>query len=228
MGQASDYRGPCASFGRAIKRWLSGALPEPAPQHLESGFSGDEDAAGKLVGTAPNRYRGYIAVAAYHLGVPNPGYREIIRAVWCHDHSQMLSAASGRRNTVRRMIEAAEFSIPLCGPTRIYRGTSALGRRTVNRGISWTVSRDMACWFAFRSGSNHFTPFVITALVDPSEIILWDNSRNEEEVIPGKVPKWVIDPNPETWRAAFERQRAKMHAEVCVRLMKAKERRSVE
>jgi len=59
--------------------------------------------------SAPNEWRGQIALAAYFLGLPNPAYRNIVEAVWDHDHPQLLGEAADQRINPRSIITAARF-----------------------------------------------------------------------------------------------------------------------
>ena len=69
---------------------LEDELPEYAQCHLDAARAGDPDEAVGLCRAAPNECRGWIALAAYWSGVPNPAFREIMRAVWNHDHDQLI------------------------------------------------------------------------------------------------------------------------------------------
>jgi hypothetical protein len=83
--------------GELLRLRLAAELPSYALEHLDAGLTGDADAAHSLVAAEPNAYRGLIAIAAYWLGVPNPGYRTIVNTVWNHDHQHLMHAAGGRK-----------------------------------------------------------------------------------------------------------------------------------
>jgi len=128
---------------------LESMLPDYASRHLEGAISGDLSEAEDICVAAPNEWRGMIAMAAYYAGTPNPAYQEIIRAVWNHDHASLLSEACGNGGTrlIRRMFIAAKFEHPFTGPVTIYRGTSGASPKCASKGLSWMISRDVACWF---------------------------------------------------------------------------------
>jgi hypothetical protein len=189
---------PNENDGMFLTAWLEAKLPPYAKRYLEPAFAGDESAALGICVAAPNEWRGLIALAAYHTGVPNPGYRTIIRNVWNHDHSHLVTAAEHDRRLIRRMIKAAEFDHPFSGQLTIFRGASGMTARKASTGLSWTVSRETACFFACR-----FLPMlkaiVLKGDIDASDIILWDDSRNENEVILRRDISAKLDPEPETW-----------------------------
>jgi hypothetical protein len=64
---------------------------------------------------------------------------------------------------------------------KIYRGISGHGRRRRLKGYSWTDSLKVACWFAIRWELPN--PAVLTATVQPDEILCCVNDRQEREFI---------------------------------------------
>ena len=118
----------------------------------------------------------------FYLGTPSPGYQEIIRPVWNHDHPQLVYAARAHLVSIRKMMKDAQFGHPFCRPH--YRLPRCKGVRLdrARRGRSWTVSRDVACWFAGRFMTKTKLPLVLTATVEPSQILLYDDERSEQEV----------------------------------------------
>jgi hypothetical protein len=189
---------PSENYGMFLRAWLEVKLPSYAKRYFERAFGGDESAAFGICVAAPNEWRGLIALAAYHSGVPNPGYRTIIRAVWNHDHAHLIKAAEHDRRLIRRMIKAAEFDHPFSGPLTIFRGASGITARTAAKGLSWTFSRETACFFACRFRAP-LEPIVLKTEIDASDIILWDDSRNEKEVILRRDIPAQVEPEPETW-----------------------------
>jgi hypothetical protein len=183
-------------YGHVLRSLLEIRLPPYARCYLDSALSGDKSAAKRLSFAAPNEWRGWIAVAAYHLGTPNPGYKELIRQIWDHDHQYLLAIA--KRSVVRQMIISAQFDHPLSGSITVFRGVGGLSLRQAAMGLSWTASRNVACWFALRLGLH---PLVVSAHIDATDIIYWEGS-GEEEVVLRRKPAAVVDQSPETWDAA--------------------------
>jgi hypothetical protein len=82
--------------------------------------------------------------------------------------------------------------LPGAGPFTIFRGVAGWGRRRMVRGISWTGSLDVACWFANRP---HFTdPAVYTVTVAAPAVAAYldESGRNEEEFLLCAPPKPVL------------------------------------
>jgi hypothetical protein len=190
--------------GRLVLEWLADELPPYALKHLADAFRGDEAAAEMLCGAAPNKWRGLIAYGAFHAGVPQPAYREILRSVWNHDHLDLLRVLSNRRSYIRKMMAAAEFDHPFSSPITIWRGVEGGGARAA-AGLSWTTDRDVAGFFALRSQAGRGKPLVFVANASHEDIVFWDDSREEREVILRHQPDLRPDPNPETWQAAMDR-----------------------
>lgn len=180
-------------------------LPPYALEHLETAFGGDGDAAIRLCSAAPNGFRGLIAYAAFYTNVSNPAYQEIIRFVWNHDYLQLLRDVRHDLEFIRQMMEVAQFDVPLSGTIKVYRGTSTAFRKTPARGLSWTIDRDTACWFALRASLGRHKPIVLEADVQASEIIFWDDDRGEQEVVLRKEFSARVDPHPESWGDAAKR-----------------------
>ncbi len=138
--------------GEKLYEMLERHLPPGAAPRLSKGFSGDPEAAFSLVVATPNDQRGIIAVAAYLLEVPNPGFREIVRSVWQQDHVHMRPAAfylprdgRGGLHHIRRMFKRGSFPVPFTEEVTIYRGHPI--RDQAYKGLSWTTDRDCACWY---------------------------------------------------------------------------------
>lgn len=167
---------------------LRASLPKYSVCHLDDALRGDPDAAARLVVSAPNSRRGRIALAAYWAGLPNPAYRRLLGMAWEHDHAHVIAASETRARLVR-MFRAAHFDHPFAEPLKVYRGGCG-ERRLVAAGFSWTVDRDVACWFAQRIG---VPPVVVSAQVQPANVIYWSNERNESEVVLDHVPIARLD-----------------------------------
>lgn len=61
----------------------------------------------------------------------------------------------------------------------IYRGVKVKNYR----GLSWTVDRSVAEWFARRFGHNGDSCYVFTGIINKKNILALFNSRNEKEVV---------------------------------------------
>jgi hypothetical protein len=190
-----------------LLHWIWDELPPYAEECMDATFNDhDPEAAADLVTAAPNEWRGLIALCAYWIGLPNPAYREIMDRVWIHDHWRLRKAARGGAPQIRRMMASAEFPIPLKGDVTIYRGAADITPAAAVKGLSWTTSREVACWFAYhwvsRASSDRL---VLTANVSASDIIYWSNDRDEHEVLLRRPPSLRIDDNPEEWNELADR-----------------------
>jgi|GEM_PF-4232089 len=103
---------------------LQHELPQYALRHLDALFSGDPNVASRLATAAPNEYRGMVALAAYYLGTPNPGYREILSSVWSHDWDCLQNEVYGDLAFIRRMFRAGK------SPRAVLRSAQDLPRRS--------------------------------------------------------------------------------------------------
>jgi hypothetical protein len=81
----------------------------------------------------------------------------------------------------RAKLRAAGDNLPGPGPFVLYRGIAGHGRARRPRGVSWTSSISIACWFAVRFDLP--APAVITTTVEHAEVLAYVNSRTEQEFI---------------------------------------------
>jgi hypothetical protein len=197
--------------GFALRVWLETMLPSNAKRCLDSAFAGDERAAFEICVVAPNVYRGSIALAAYYLRIPNPAYQTIIRHVWNHDHQSLLATVRHDRRLIRRMMKEGEFEHPFSGSIVVFRGTAGMSLAKASKGLSWTLSREMACFFGFRfvvqGADDHRlagNPVVLKADVHASDVVFWDDSLREQEIVLRRDISAGLDPEPETWAATAE------------------------
>jgi hypothetical protein len=85
-------------------------------------------------------------------------------------------------------LRAAGDSLPEDAVT-VFRGVSGRGPRRRLHRFSWTGCLDTACWFALRLHLPN--PAVLTATVQPDEILCCLNDRSEQEFIarPGTISR---------------------------------------
>jgi hypothetical protein len=172
--------------------------------YVDRAFDGDIEAAKYLVTSLGNNKRGFVAVAMWLAKVERPAFRSFLSAVWEHDHAHLIAAANTRRLTA--MFRYADFPLPPHLPevVRVWRGTHGITLRDAAQGFSWTVDRDIACWFASRYKGR--TAQVITANIPREQIAYFSNDRGEQEVVLMKPPKSVcVDGNIEDWRVGHAR-----------------------
>lgn len=104
---------------------------------------------------------------------------------------------------IRYLFEAADAAaLRKCGspipvaPITAYRGISGQGRRRRIRSLSWTMSLEVACWFALRY--EHLkNPAVYSTTFTPNQILAVVEDRGEQEVIglPEKIERVRMPPD---------------------------------
>lgn len=199
-------RAVCRRTGELLRHKAEQRLLAPAK--LNEALLGDDEAAAELVWAVHEvGCLGWAGLAAYLLGTPLPAYRELLSAGWSKDWLTVTQEVARNFGFIRRLFKAARYEH--CFPdneTVIYRGASGVDLKTAAKGLSWTRSRDVACWFAFRYGRGE--PIVVTASVDSSKVIFYDDDRYEQELILRQAVPASLDPDPSTWQEAMERYQA--------------------
>ncbi len=130
---------------------------------------------------------------------------EVVKACWGHDPDGALLRARLGARKLMQVMRAARFEHPFSEPTTIYRGEDLFWVSPAPR--SWTLSAGCAAWFAtvypsamaargrfrLRTGRR---PVVMAATVNPGDVLLWSDERNEDEVVPARVYRrkvWEAD-----------------------------------
>jgi hypothetical protein len=191
-----------------VKQW-SRLLPTPVAtfrEDVRAALAGDVDRGVDCVVTLNNAGRGHFALAMYLAGAPVAVHRAVLAAVWDHDHRHLLNAAAGNRAFLRRLFREAAFELPAGLPSvvSVYRGTSALDIDEARRGLSWTLHRSVACWFAMRFADRVGSPIMLTAEVPREQLIYYSAARAEAEVLlDADVQDARLDGEPEEWRATY-------------------------
>jgi len=118
-----------------------------------------------------------------------PEFGEVLRACWGHDPDYAyLRVLIGSRRLIE-VFRAQRFPHPFTEPVEVFRGENTLERPAPGP-RSWTTSRERAAWFCgySRSGrSMERGPVLWTATVRPADVLLWNDERNEQEVLPARV-----------------------------------------
>jgi hypothetical protein len=140
-----------------------------------------------LLSALPNADRGEAARALYerreHIG-REVVYTALLEA-WDHDDRYLIDAFG----TVDAFVEALRAVTPPLRrkrPLRAWRGIVVRdahpGEAAI--GLSWTRSRDIACWFATRHCNiGGVRPFVFQCVFFPHEIVALHDGRGEQEVL---------------------------------------------
>jgi len=83
----------------------------------------------------------------------------------------------------RKKLMAGGTKLPGGGPFTVYRGVSGHSAQRRIRGLSWTGSLDVACWFAMRYAETLPDPGVYKATVGRNEIFFFTDDRKECEFV---------------------------------------------
>jgi hypothetical protein len=167
---------------------LSGGLPPD----FDYGVIRSVADAKALILVLPNCDRGQAAVGLHRnqhsigVGATYVG----IMAAWDHDHRETVDAFGSTEQFIRALRDVAP-PLDLQAPKHmeVWRGT-VVDRADVLRcsiGLSWTRSRNVACWFALRYYvpvlQPSLVPVVLHANLDQSAIVAKHKARAEQEVI---------------------------------------------
>ena len=177
-----------AATAYEIECWLKAQLTGDAAKCLQRVMDNGEGAE-QLIRAAPELFQGLIVRWLYwrrRAGQCSTDlYRDALDAAWEVNHRAAILAARDYR-MLRAMFRVAEFPVPAGFPNLIdiWRGVRAVPIDTARRGISWSLRRDTACWFAVSYLANPIgESLVIKATVAPTEIFILRNAKSEFEVI---------------------------------------------
>jgi hypothetical protein len=154
-------------------------LPLGLPENFDYKNLRTRDDVFHLITTLPNSHRGHAAKMVYdHLGIIGRrlAYCAIMQA-WEHDHTAVVSAFGAETALAAALRDVGPGSTGQRS-IRVYRGTDHVSGAF---GLSWTIDRNVACWFACRSPRN--TPLVFTCELYPDDIVARHNKRLEHEII---------------------------------------------
>jgi hypothetical protein len=164
--------------------WLR-VLPSGLPSNFDYSLIRTTDDACNMIWALPNADRGTAALGLYEARdvVGDVVAYEGIMAAWDHDHGHVLAAFGDDQSFADCLSEVAP-PLTLPNPIRLWRGveiTESDDPALAASGVSWTRSREMACWFAFRFGKPR--PFVFRVDLDPCCVIAVHHHRGEREVL---------------------------------------------
>jgi hypothetical protein len=169
--------------------WLAG-LPFGLPDDFDYSVIGSLGDVISLMAALPNSDRGEAARALYErreqIG-PVLAFAALMEA-WDHDDRHLVDAFE----TADQLVAALRVVAPPLRrkrPLRVWRGIVVKdahpGAAAV--GLSWTRSRDIACWFATTYGGRSdipgTRPFVFDVALLPEEIVALHDGRDEQEVL---------------------------------------------
>jgi hypothetical protein len=190
-----------AQFQATLAR-LRERLPSFAQRYLAGALAGDLGEVLLLLDGTLRGHRGACLHALHSAGLAPDVFRAALLAGWNHDHDVLRATISS--HTLRAMFRAARCPLPDHIPetVRIWRGTWGLSKNVAQRGYSWTLDRDVACWFAhYPQRPPRARPLVLTADVNRGDILAYVDARREREVVCFGVREAMVDGTPESWAA---------------------------
>lgn len=173
----------CSAVQLTLTALLERDLEPWACEFARPAVAGDPAAAFSLVNATSGRNRGLLAVALWRARIHRDAFQAVLSSAWDHNHRDVIAAA-GRRRRLHAMFRYGQFPLPdLPDLVTIWRGTSGLTVSRAVRGLSWTLDRERAVWFAQRHATHYGHPRVLQARVPRSSIAYFSDARKESEVV---------------------------------------------
>lgn len=176
---------------------LFGPLRPMIRKKLRKLLAGDAEAARTIACIAPNHWRAQIVRELWAAGLSGEPLRELLQAVWEHDHGRMYAHC---HDLVSMFIDA-DYRLPdwLGETVTAWRGSSDISPAKAAQGLSWTTDQSIAAWFALRYGG---APTVIKAEIPREDIAAYFDGRDEKELIVIEPPaRYQVDGTPAEWLA---------------------------
>lgn len=168
-----------------LEEYLRDSLPGYALEHLDAALNGDVEEATSLLYAATNSLRGDIALLFYLRGASPDLQKEVLGGAWETDHEEVRMTA-GSRPRLRAMFKAMQFVPPSFIPDRV-EVWRAIQVRELDiyrtSGISWTLKRDVALWFARRIEHFGGRAAVLSTVVARETILYYSDDREEAECV---------------------------------------------
>jgi hypothetical protein len=161
-------------------------------------IAGDVDAVGHVVVALHNHDRGKLVAWAFQHKLPKLVLQSLLADAWGHDHQHVMAAARGIRQ-VLSWFRQAEFPVDhLPESFPVWRGTSHSTLAQARRGLSWTLDKTVACWFALRYARDSDV-LVLRREITRDQVLFHWTERDEAEVviapgggdIDGDVGEWL-------------------------------------
>jgi hypothetical protein len=186
-----------------LEGWLRGRAEKFNPGAavlIDEIKAGDERALGTLAFILSQQENAQLVRWPYMAKAPLPIFQEALRNRWTLNHHELCKAA-GSIVRLFDWFKAAAFEVPdFPDPLTVYRGTTGIDAKLAGEGVSWTLDKRIAAWFAC-TYRHQGSPLVLRREVPVRDILLYDDGRNEQEVV--TFSSWlptVVDGDPEEWR----------------------------
>jgi hypothetical protein len=181
-------------FGDVIVDWSSvpfwADVAKECPwvdfHNLDRMSNGDTDAAESFIFHLPNPDRGRLVAWVFTV----PGYSQAIKqtvlaTAWEHDHLHVAQAAGSMRRLLSWFKKARFPKSHLPERFPVWRGTSYQSLTDARKGLSWSVDKDTACWFALRRvpEAKKSTALVLRRDITRDEVLFHREERQENEIV---------------------------------------------
>lgn len=136
----------------------------------------------------PYPLRGAVLLALYQVGAPKENVRGMFTYSWVNSNDRRIVRSMGTDETLWSVMAYCDFPVPDELPARvtIFRGSTGISVDKARRGRSWTLHRDMACFFATtgaRARGYTGAPLVLRREIDLSSAVLLGFEKLRSEVI---------------------------------------------
>ncbi len=202
FGPLADAPRDCHSEDLSTNEFWLSQLPGGLPSKFDYRIVRSIAAAKTLILTLPHCDRGQAAVGLFHhrrLIGHDPVYSGIMVA-WDHGHQELVDAFGSSKQFLSALREVTPQTLSsTSGRMDLWRGVVLDKMHALVRGVglSWSESRDVACWFALRDYvpalQPSLVPVVLRASLDRSAIIVQHNARAEREVIVDPDQTLLVD-----------------------------------
>ena len=126
-----------------------------------------------------------MALAMWSRKVARPAFASFLKVAWSFEHRAMLQALGTRKARCMWRYAQPELALPSSGAVRIFRGTRGVSVAAAARGLSWTLDRSVARFFAQQAISTgapfEGKPLVIAAEV-PSNALAYLGGEESEAI----------------------------------------------
>jgi len=206
---------PTSHRVRRSRLWLD---PIPAPLRDGAVEAVDDRDFGTFLGKAGNHHSLVLVRRNARIFLARGLYEEALLHAWSAARGNHASWPLSVIRSLFRRANPARFRalsdpLPGVGPFFVYRGVSGVGELRRERGVAWTSSHDLACWFALRYDFPE--PTVLRTQVEAPQIMAYLDQgqfgRKEQEfliALPRRVRPTVhtheradLEAGKKRWRA---------------------------
>jgi hypothetical protein len=164
-------------------QWGRANANQDARKYVSRAVRGDRIATAELANRLTHDERVSFTLEMYRVKVPLFLYRHFLRIAWVRSWVRLVAAVGF--NAVIEMFRYADFDLPshIGATVKAYRGSSGLTAFQSACGMSWSLSRDVACHFAYASPIGvPREPLVIEAHIPREQILMYTRYGSFNEI----------------------------------------------